>query len=100
MNDAIRLPTEIEIAGYPALASLAVLDASLLMASAAVAVEHPDLDEMDKALSAKYPPKTTEILATIVIEHIKSLRTAIYRYRAALVPCAERHVIDTDDMPF
>lgn len=72
-NDVLRKPQ---------LAALAILDAALMAARAALIAEHPDVGPL--GLHAAEPSRPLVIIAALLVERTAELRHLLSRYRRAI----------------
>ena len=76
-------PSAFDLAERPELASLHLLDASLVLAEAALLAVHPELHQADFFPQA--PPLDPDAwLADSILIHISAIQTALQRYQSEL----------------
>jgi len=96
MRAAARGPTDVLLA--PHLATLALLDAALMAARAALIAEHPDVEP--RGLHAAEPARPLGIIAALLVERTAELRPLLTRYRRALDACQADHDRRQAELPF
>jgi len=87
-----------EVLRTPQLAALAILDAALMAARAALIAEHPDVGP--RGLHAAEPSRPLGISAARLVERIAELRHLLTRYRRALDAGHADHDRRQAELPF
>ncbi len=84
LRHAVPLPSATDIRANRTLAPLAILDAALRVAAAAVALDHPDLQLQADPHWSQEPPPASLVLASVMLDKLESLGAVLHRYRAAI----------------
>lgn len=81
---ALPLPSATDLLANRTLAPLAIFDAVLRVAAAAVALDHPDLQLHPDPHWSQEPPPASLVLAAVILDKLESLGAVLHRYRAAI----------------
>lgn len=82
----------------PQLAALAILDAALMAARAALIAAHPDAGPRGR--HAAEPARPLGLITALVIERTAELHSLLTRYRRALDACRAAHDRRQAELPF
>lgn len=97
-HERIPHPSDMDVLGVPALATLTVLESALAMAQAAIRCEHPDMPDGNDHGYCDEKRSAVEIMAEMIAIQAGQLQSLVSRYRVAIVRDAQHRA--EEDTPF